>query len=72
MLNSLLHRHIKSNPASASKRFGRVVALSEHHDHLMQEVFNAIEVSTQSDADDLATITLILKYATRPYNADDE
>jgi hypothetical protein len=68
VLNSLLHRYIESNPASASKRFGRVVALLEHHS--MQEVFDAIEEATQSDADDLATITLILKHARRPYDAD--
>jgi hypothetical protein len=69
VLNSLLHRYIESNPASASKRFGRVVTLLEHHS--MQEVFDAIEEATQSDADDLATITLILKHARRPYDADD-
>lgn len=67
VLNSLLHRYIESNPASASKRFGRIVALLEHHS--MQEVFDAIEEATQNDADDLATITLILKHARRPYDA---
>jgi hypothetical protein len=66
----LLHRYIESNPASASKRFGRVVALLEHYS--MQEVFDAIDASTQSDADDLATITLILKHARRPYDPDDD
>src|SRR5664279_6197207 len=70
VLNSLLHRYIESDPASASKRFGRIVALLEHHS--MQEVFDASEEATQSDADDLATITLILKHARRPYDADDD
>jgi len=70
VLNLLLHRYIESNPASASKRFGRIVAFLEHHS--MQEVFDAIEEATQSDADDLATITLILKHARRPYDADDD
>lgn len=70
VLNSLLHRYIESNPASASKRFGRVVALLEHYS--MQEVFDAIEESADSGADDLATIKLILKNARRPYDPDSD
>ena len=70
VLNSLLHRYIESDPANASKRFRRVVALLEHYS--MQDVFDAIEESTQSDADDLATITLILKNARRPYDPDND
>jgi hypothetical protein len=48
----------------------RIVALLEHH--TMQEVFDAIEASTQGGTDDPAAIALILKQGTQPYNAHDD
>jgi hypothetical protein len=39
-LKSLLNGYVESNPATASKRFMRVVALLK--DHTMQEVYDAI------------------------------
>jgi hypothetical protein len=48
----------------------RVIALLE--DHTMQEVYDAIRASTQSDNDEPAAIALILKQTTRPFDPDDE
>src|ERR1035438_2791238 len=69
-LQSLLNGYVESKPASASKRFMRVVALLE--DHTMQEVYDAIRACTQSDPDELAAIALILKQTTRPFDPDDD
>jgi hypothetical protein len=69
-LQSLLNGYVESNPASASKRFMHVISLLE--DHTMQEVYDAIGASTQSDNDEPAAIALILKQTTRPFDPDDE
>jgi hypothetical protein len=66
----LLNGYVESNPASASKRFMHVISLLE--DHTMQEVYDAIRASTQSDNDEPAAIALILKQTTRPFDPDDE
>jgi hypothetical protein len=69
-LQSLLDGYVESDPATASKRFMRVVALLEHN--TMQSVYDAIIASTQRDADDPAMIALILERTERPYDPDDD
>ena len=69
-LQSLLDGYVESDPATASKRFMRVVALLEHN--TMQSVYDAIIASKQRDTDDPAMIALILEHTERPNDPDDD
>jgi hypothetical protein len=69
-MQSLLNGYVETNPASASKRFMRVVTLLEQR--TMQEVVDAVEAGMQRGTNDPAAIALILKQGTRPFDPDDD
>jgi hypothetical protein len=69
-LRALLDSYVETNVATASKRFRRVVALLENH--TMQDVYDAIEVPTQSDANDPTALKRRLKTIVRPYDPDSD
>lgn len=66
-LQSLLNGYVENDPASAGKRFMRVIALLEHHS--MQDLLRAVETATQRGTNDPAAIALILQQETHPYHA---
>jgi transposase len=66
-LQSLLNDYVENDPASAGKRFMRVVALLE--DHPMHDLVNAVVAAAQRGTDDPAAIALLLRQETRPYQA---
>ena len=64
-LQSLLNGYVENDPASAGKRFMRVVALLE--DHPMHDLVNAVVAAAQRGTDDPAAIALLLRQEARPY-----
>jgi hypothetical protein len=66
-LQSLLNGYVENDPASAGKRFMRVVGLLEHH--TMQDVVLAVQAAAQRGTDDPAAIALILQQESSPYQA---
>lgn len=66
-LRSLLNRYVDNDPASAGKRFMRVVVLLERYS--MPEIVRAVEAAAQRGTDDPAAIALILQQHQHPYQA---
>lgn len=66
-LQSLLNGYVENDPASAGKRFMRVVTLLE--DHPMNDLVDAVVAAAQRGTDDPAAIALLLRQGTRPYQA---
>jgi hypothetical protein len=66
-LQSLLNGYVENDPASAGKRFMRVVTLLE--DHPMHDLVNAVVAAAQRGTDDPAAIALLLRQEARPYQA---
>jgi transposase len=64
-LQSLLNGYVENDPASAGKRFMRVVTLLE--DHPMHDLVNAVVAAAQRGTDDPAAIALLLRQEARPY-----
>jgi hypothetical protein len=64
-LQSLLNGYVENDPASAGKRFMRVVTLLE--DHPMHDLVNAVLAAAQRGTDDPAAIALLLRQEARPY-----
>jgi hypothetical protein len=66
-LQSLLNGYVENDPASAGKRFMRVVRLLE--DHPMNDLVDAVVAAAQRGTDDPAAIALLLRQGARPYQA---
>jgi transposase len=66
-LRKLLAGYAENDPASAGKRFMRVIALLEHHP--MAALVGAVEATLQRGTDDPAAIALALRQGQRPYHA---
>ena len=64
-LQSLLKGYVENDPASAGKRFMRVVTLLE--DHPMHDLVDAVVAAAQRGTDDPAAIALLLRQEARPY-----
>jgi hypothetical protein len=64
-LQSLLNGYVENDPASADKRFMRVVTLLE--DYPMHDLVNAIVAAAERGTDDPAAIALLLRQEARPY-----
>jgi hypothetical protein len=64
-LQSLLNGYVENDPASAGKRFMRVMTLLE--DHPMHDLVNAVVAAAQRGTDDPAAIALLLRQEARPY-----
>jgi hypothetical protein len=60
-LQSLLNRYVDQNPATASKRFTRIVTLLENH--TMQQLYDAIDSCARNGTDDPKSIATIIKQA---------
>ena len=60
-LHSLLNSYVDRNPATASKRFTRVVTLLENH--TMQQLYDAIDACARNGTDDPKSITTMIKQA---------
>jgi transposase len=65
ILRSLLNGYNESDPASAGKRFMRVIALLENH--TMTDLVNAVVAARQRGTDDPAAIALALRQGDAPY-----
>jgi hypothetical protein len=60
-LQSLLNGYVDQNPATASKRFTRVVTLLEHY--TMQRLYDAIDACARNGTDDPKSIATMIKQA---------
>jgi hypothetical protein len=58
-LQSLLNGYVDRNPATASKRFTRVVTLLEHY--TMQRLYDAIDACARHGTDDPKSIATMIK-----------
>ncbi len=66
-LRTLLNGYVESDPASAGKRFMRVIALLE--DHSMTALVDAVVATLQRGTDDPSAIALTLRQGQHPYHA---
>ncbi len=64
-LRALLNGYSEHDPASAGKRFMRVIALLENHS--MDDLVDAVAAARQRGTDDPAAIALSLQQGQRPY-----
>src|SRR5450631_279499 len=60
-LQSLLNGYVDQNPATASKRFTRVVTLLENH--TMQQLYDAVDACVRNGTDDPKSIATNIKQA---------
>src|SRR5664279_5287508 len=58
-LQSLLNAYVDQNPATASKRFTRIVTLLENH--TMQQLYDAIDACARNGTDDPKSIATMIK-----------
>jgi hypothetical protein len=68
-LQSLLTGYVDRSPATASKRFARVVTLLEYH--TMQQLYDAIDACARNGTDDPKSIATTIKQ-TSDLSADDD